>query len=144
MSTQANPHFDKWNQYQRQSMFGGWTRIDMLLAIYDQAIKSLEKVQEAVANHQAQDYFKHLMASQKAILAIHAGLRPDEDDIAFNIARLLHFVLQCIESDNFADAIKILRNLRNGFTNIQEEASRLEHQGVIPPIQSMEHFVAQA
>ena len=127
-----------------QSAFGGWTRIDMLLAIYERAVESLENAALAEKEGNKEEYFTQLLKGQKAILAIHAGLKPDEDDVAFNIARLLHFVLTCIEQNQLADAIKILSNLREGFQAIHQEATQLESDGVIPPVQQTDTYMTDA
>ena len=115
----------------------------MLLEIYDKAIDSLSAAQE-LRNANSNEFAKHLLAAQKAILAIHAGLKPDEDDVAFNIARLLHFVLVQIEENQISVAIKILGNLRSGFGAIQAEANQLEAKGAIPPVPDSDAFVATA
>ena len=130
--------------YKKQDMFAGWTRIDMLLRIYDNAIESLTSSERFHSEENVLEYTKSVAASQKAVLAIHAGLKPDEHDVAFNVARLLHFVLQKIESNEFKDAIMVLENLRSGFTQIEEEARILELSGHIPPIQNSETFERNA
>lgn len=135
----------KMNAYGQQITIAGWTRIEMLLAIYDKAIEELSGAQLAADNASEQTvYATHVLSAQKAILAIHAGLKPDEDEIAYNVARLLHFVLKCIEDGNIADAIKIMTNMRSGFAAIQEEANQLEASGQIPPLQESDAYEASA
>ncbi|MEM9410319.1 MAG: flagellar protein FliS [Planctomycetota bacterium] len=124
-----------------QTAFGGWTRIDMLLAIYDRAVESLQLALESETAGNEVEFNSHLIKAQKAILAIHAGLKPDEDEVAFNIARLLHFVLTCIEENKLNDAVKILANLRDGFQAIHKEATQLERNGAIPPVQQSDAYV---
>lgn len=131
-------------KYRKQKLFGGWTRIEMLLAIYDKAIASLKSAEESLAAENGADYAEHVVAGQKAILAIHAGLKPDEHDVAFNVARLLHFVLTCLEQRKFGDAIKILTELRSGFAAIEQEANELEQAGQIPSVVDNESFATPA
>ena len=130
--------------YGQQVTIGGWTRIEMLLAIYDKAIESLALAQESKLADDEPGFASHMVSAQKAVLAIHAGLKPDTDDVAFNVARLLHFVLGCIENDNLADAIKILENMRDGFAAITDEANQLEADGQIPPLQESNAYEANA
>ena len=101
--------------YKKQSLLKGWTRVDLLLQIYDRAITSIEACGFANDNDDLPAYSRHFIDAQKAILAIHSGLKPDEDEVAFNVARLLHFAAIAIEKKEFEDAIKILRELRDGF-----------------------------
>ena len=130
--------------YGQQVTIGGWTRIEMLLAIYDKAIEAISLAQESKLAADETGYTTHMLAAQKAVLAIHAGLKPDTDDVAFNVARLLHFVLGCIENDNLVDAIKILENMRSGFAAIADEANQLEAEGQIPPLQETNAYEANA
>jgi flagellin-specific chaperone FliS len=132
------------NAYTKEVSIGGWTRIEMLLAIYDRAIDSLSNASDALAEEECSNYNQNMMSAQKAILAIHAGLQPDKDEVAFNIARLLHFVLSCIENEEFDDAIKVLKNMRSGFAAVHEEANLLEANGMIPPVQQADAFEASA
>ena len=122
--------------YAIQTQFGGWRRIDMLLAIYDKAIAAIRAVQEAVETNDNTTYAIRMAESQKCILAIHSGLKPDEHDVAYNIARLLHFVLLKLEEKNYGEAAHFLELLRSGFAQIYDEAVALEEQGVIPALMS--------
>lgn len=118
--------------YKKQSLLGGWTRVDLLLQIYERAIASIEACKAASCNKDDLAYARHLIDSHKAILAIHAGLKPDEDQVAFNIARLLHYVLVSIEKKDFDAAVQVLGKLRDGFTAVADEVNQLEREGKIP------------
>ncbi len=126
----------KKNPYKKIGQFlGGWTRIDMLVAIYDRGIAAIVRAEQAELLKDDKLYAEKMIEAQKCILAIHGGLRPDEYEIAFDIARLLNFVLLCLEEKKYQDAVKILDNLRSGFEAIHDEAVELERQGQIPPIE---------
>ncbi len=117
--------------YKRQKMVSGWTRIELLLYLYDRAITSLEACETAKNSGDEKEYGKHFLDANKTLLAIHAGLKP-EDEIAFNVARLLHFVSQAVIANDFQGAVKVLRSLRDGFAAIEVEANQLESSGQIP------------
>ena len=93
--------YDNKQGYRLETQFGGWTRIDMLLAIYDKAIVATKGLQVAAAEGDEKKSVHRLIEAQKCILAIHAGLKPDEHDIAYNIARLLNFILMQLEEKNY-------------------------------------------
>lgn len=126
----------KLKSYNKQTLFGGWTRIDMLIQLYDRAISSLSGASEALTVGDDHTYARLFLDAQKTILAIHTGLKPDEYEIAFNVARLLHFVLSAIEQKNFRDAIMVMENLRDGFVGIADEANELERTGQIPAFET--------
>lgn len=126
----------KIKSYNKQVLFGGWTRIDMLIQLYDRAIASLEGAAEAMESGDDAMYARLFLDAQKTILAIHTGLKADEYEIAFNVARLLHFSLVSIENKNFKDAIMVMSNLRDGFVGIAEEANELEKTGQIPAFET--------
>ena len=118
----------------------GWTRIEMLLTIYERAIHHVTELKIANDNDDGEAYANHLLNAQRAILAIHAGLKPEDDEIALNIARLLHFVTTRLEIDAFDDAIKTLKAMHEGFSAIRDEANQLELSGQIPPLVESESY----
>ena len=122
-------------------LFCGWTRIEMMLALYDRSISNVENAKEAYeCDDKKESFSSHYMNAQKTVLAIHSGLKPDEHEVAFNIARLLHFVLYCLEEYKFDDAIKVLTSLKSGFEQIRIEANELEHDGLIPQLPARDEF----
>lgn len=129
-------------QYKRQSMFGGWTRVELLLQLYEEAINNLKICEEKQTTPDDAIFVNAFLQSQKAILAIHSGLKPDEYEIAFNVARLLHFTLVCIEERRFGDATKVLTELHQGFLAIADEAKQLEAEGAIPPMPTTDSYQA--
>ncbi len=130
----------KLGAYSKQDVFGGWTRIDLLLQLYDRGIERVGNAKAALEAEDGDAYVQSFVDSQKTILAIHSGLKADEHDVAFNVARLLHFVLQSLADKKFDDAIKVLTELRNGFEAIAEEANELETSGKIPPMDTIDVF----
>jgi flagellar protein FliS len=127
------------NAYQIQSMFNGWTRIDMLLALYDRAIVSTRQAQEAQQANNDAMFAEKFIDAQRTILAIHSGLKPDEYELSHNIARLLHFIATRLSEHNFDEAVHFLEKLRNSFEQIREEATKLEIAGKLPSFELNGH-----
>lgn len=107
----------------------------MLLALYDRAIVSVRAAQEAHAANNAGVYAEKFLDAQKCILAIHSGLKPDEYEMAHDIARLLHFIMTRLCEHNFDEAVHFLEKIRNSFEAIREEATKLEKDGKIPSLE---------
>jgi flagellar protein FliS len=121
-------------QYRRQAVLGGMTRVEMLIALYDRAIHHLERASGA---QKAGDFEQAIAAQfevQKLLFGIFAGLKMEESEVATNIARLLSFAMDCLVNKDYPPAIKVLGNLRDGFLAIKDEANRLEHSGAIPAL----------
>lgn len=130
--------------YQKQTLSYGWTRAETLVQIYDRAIQAIEGCKAAQASNDEMGFGAHIVKVHKTIVAIHAGLKPDEDEVAFNVARLLHFVTVLVEQQDWDRAISLLTQLRDSFAAIVDEANQLEREGVIPPMRQSDSYESLA
>jgi flagellar protein FliS len=121
-------------QYRRQAVLGGLTRVEMLIALYDRAIHHLELTNLAYQAGQVEQAATEQFQVQKMLFGIFAGLKMEESEVATNIGRLLSFTMDCLVKKDYPPAIKILTKLRDGFVAIREEANKLEHAGTIPTL----------
>ena len=121
--------------YKTQQAKTSWTRIEMLLELYDFAIASLEALRDKKedSGYPEQDRARDLLRAQKAIWGIYSGL-DEESEISQNVMRLLLFVSMSVEKADYEPALNVVNNLRQAFASIKEEANRLEHSGDIPPL----------
>lgn len=140
MTTKTKKKSARVGAYKKQNVFYAWTRVDMLIALYERAITTISETNKAMVSGDNEAYAKNFLDAQKTILAIHSGLKPDEHEVAFNVARLLHFCLQCMVNQKFEDALKVLTELHSGFQAIEEEANALEAEGKIPPMPKSDTF----
>ncbi len=116
------------------------TRVEMLLMLYDKALASVEACQ--IANEVGDDalFRKHEIQARKVLVAIISGLQPDEDEVAYNIARLLEFVLFSFDERHFDSCQKILGQIRNSFAQIADQANEMERNGEISPMPDSDSF----
>ena len=135
---------DQLKVYQQKSLSGDWTRADVILMLYNRAIESIESCEIACEVGDNAAFFKHEIATRKTLIAIHAGLKPDECEIAHNIARLLHFVLASFDQKDFASSKAILGTIRDGFSQIADQANEMEQSGVIQPMPRTDSFESLA
>ena len=115
-------------------MVKGWTRIDMLLALYDRAITAVQASSLAKDANNESLMKTNILEAHKLILALHSGLKTEECEVAGNVARLLNFVMRRIEEHQFEEANHFLEQLHNSFSQIREEAIARERNGEIPPL----------
>jgi len=124
--------------YQEQSS-PSWTRIDMLLALYDGAVQRCEEVLAALEKNDDKTARTKLLKARLIIMGLVSGVIADGDPVTTNILRLYEFASHVLEkggADNVRAALNVLCILREGFQKIRPEAVELERQGVIPPINS--------
>ncbi|MCP4773590.1 MAG: hypothetical protein GY880_05070, partial [Planctomycetaceae bacterium] len=115
------------------NMIKGLSRIDMLLVLYDRAIASLEAAKSAKEASDEKMQQKFGYEANKLIMGIHSGLDTEKYPVAVDVARLLHFIMTRIEQQDFSDAIKFTKQLRESYAQIRDQAVQLESNGEIPP-----------
>ncbi len=115
-----------------------WTRIDMLLLIYENAIEALDKGIEVIESGNLSELLFQRIDAQRKILLIAEGLSIDEDATAAHIMNICVFILDQIGTDsleNWKSSLKLIETLHEGFEEIAEEARELERKGQIPQLQ---------
>lgn len=114
----------------------GWTRIDMLLALYDAALRAVDEALAGMTT-QGQATPQVRLKAQQFVLLLLEGIDASAGEPAPSIRRLLLFVLDRLQAEGVAawrDARKVLGLVREAFQQVADEACRLEQQGVIPPL----------
>ena len=115
------------------------SRVDMLIAVYKAAIDSIDEV---IANLSAGQPHQTALARSQAIVLvglIESGLDLSQGEIPNRIMELCGFVENSILQGKEAEikvARKVLCNLRDGFIEIRDEATKLEDAGEIPALSS--------
>lgn len=127
----------------RTQITTGWTRIDMLLALYDGAVRCLERgITAAPAQPGATSQAlpaTNVLEAQNLILALLEGLDDSVGEPVPSIRRLLLFCLDRVQTrspSSWSEAHHILNTLRDGFRHIADEARTMELQGQLPPLPS--------
>jgi len=115
----------------------GWTRIEMLLALYEAGIRNIHEAQDArlIKNHNLFDQ-KRLHAL-RIVLEIRGGLNSEYGELPEKIAVLCEYVGQCLldgSDEKMVSAVNVLTTLKESFDAIREEANRLEKAGEIPSV----------
>lgn len=123
----------KYHNQAMDAMVKGWTRIDMLLALYSRTISTVREAEEAKKAGDSQLFSLKLLDVNRLLLGLHSGLNVDEYPLASDVARLLNFVSLRISEENFTEAIYFLEKLHTSFSQIRDEAADLEKAGSIPP-----------
>lgn len=124
--------------YQQQTG-SGWTRIDLLLALYDGAIERLEAVLRALARDQDAAAQPLLKRVELIVAGMVSGTNPEGGAGSLNLLRLYDYVAHCLRAagpKELHSALSVLQTLREGFQGIREEALRLERTGAVPPANS--------
>jgi hypothetical protein len=128
-----SPHFS----YQR-SVAASWTRIDLLLTVYDVGIHTASAALNAVAGGNNDDAVRHRLKFYRVLMQILDGL-DTRYDMTQNIQRLaLHMFDRSTRgtADDWRSVIRILQTLREGFAAVREQELETEARGLIPGVES--------
>ncbi|MBX9582086.1 MAG: flagellar protein FliS [Gemmataceae bacterium] len=134
--------------YRPQETVAGWTRIEMVLALYDKALDRLDRAAVALRAGDVPAARPELAKVQLIVGELAAGVRPDASpETGANLLRLFEFVadrLRVPAADRVADARKVLATLREGFEAVREDANRLEKAGQVPAAEQPGMVMASA
>lgn len=126
---------NRYAQSYQQQQAGAWTRIDMVLALYDKTLSTLQQLSEAVAANSAAAEPLRLKASQ-LVLGICHGLDFEYGELPHSIAKLCEFVNDRIwngSADDIQQCMGPLATVQEAYHQIRDEAAQLERDGKIPP-----------
>jgi flagellar secretion chaperone FliS len=126
-----SPHFS----YQR-SAAASWSRIDLLLTVYDVGIQTATAALEAVAAGDSDGAVRHRLKFYRVLMQILDGLDARYETTQ-NIQRLALFMFDRSTRGTAADwrsVLTILHTLREGFAAVREEALELEARGLVPAV----------
>ena len=122
-----------YRRYQKPEPQSGWTRIDLLLALYDKALERLDKAEAALRAGDLGTAVPELSKTQTIIIALAGGVRVEVNpEMNTNILRLYEFAVDALRQPTVAaigNVRTVLRTLREGFETIRAEANELERAG---------------
>ncbi len=131
-----NPHL----RYQTTQTYS-WTRIDMLLTIYEHVVAAL--TEGAVILEQGKPVSQLLpvrIRAQKALLAVADGLDLEQGELPTQVLRLIVFALDQVRTEDatqWRSAARVMSTLRDGFADIQDQARLAEYDGKIPALDAV-------
>ncbi len=113
------------------------TRIEIILTLYRRALTNLSRARQALAENKPDAARPFLLHTQTIVMALSAELPAYKDEFAINCLRLYEFVAYQMAqggASNIDAAERVLRPLLEGFEAVREEATALEMQGKIVPL----------
>lgn len=127
-----NPH----TRYRTSTAYS-WTRIDMLLMIYEKLVHALQEGVRLLEKQQTSELVPVRIQVQRCITLIADGLDLSAGDVPRNVARLCLFTVDNTRADSLEGwqaSLRVMSQVRDGFQQIQDEARELEHSGKIPAL----------
>jgi flagellar secretion chaperone FliS len=122
--------------YRKNEQSTGWTRIDLLLAVYDKALLRLDQAEAALKAGHVAKAVPLISKAQLAVSTLAGGVRAGAgNEQGVNMLRLYEFVVRELSEPSFEkieSARQILKTLRQGFEAIRSEAIALERSGRLP------------
>ena len=124
-----SPHFS----YQR-SAAGAWTRIDLLLTVYDVGIQTAQGALNALAIGDEAGATRYRFKFYRVLMQILDGL-DTRYEMTQNIQRLALYMFDRStkgRAEDWRTVLKVLQVLREGFGAIRDQAIEMESQGLVP------------
>lgn len=122
----------------RKQRAASWTRVDMVVALYDEAIKQIDDATKALVRNNHVEARQHCLRVVQVIDCLRSGVDEGAGNVPQDILRLYHFVDRCVTSGKLADldaARNVLTPIRESFLGIRDSAAAMEHEGKIPALQ---------
>ncbi len=129
-------------QSYRQSNAREWTRIKMLIELYGELERTLQRGSETDPA-ETSALAKHQLRALKLFVAVFDGIDPQHDEVAANIHRLMVFAMGRLGENTPAawkSAHEIVSELLSAFREIEQEATELERTGAIPALPQQTQF----
>jgi flagellar secretion chaperone FliS len=126
-----SPHFT----YQR-SAAAAWTRIDLLLTVYDVGLQTAHSALNALAMGDELGATRQRLKFYRVLMQILDGLDARYESTQ-NIQRLALYMFDRANQGRLEDwrsILKILNVLREGFSAVREQAIELESRGLVPAV----------
>ncbi len=117
-----------------------WTRIDMLLLIYDQAVTALTEGARLLEQNRHAEVPPVSLKAMRSLLMIADGLNLNHGELPAQVMRLVVFSLDQIKTQSPAawrSAADVMSKLREGFQEIQDQARKDEYEGRIPALDAV-------
>ncbi len=105
----------------------GWTRIDMLIALYQATLNSMEQLERQLAEGRSLPATQ--MQLQRRLLGIVAGLDLSAGDLPMQIAQLVRWALSQLPSPDpqvWRRVIQSFRTICQAYESIRPEAAEQE------------------
>ena len=122
--------------YSKQRQSSGWTRIDLLLSLYDGAVDRIARAEKLLDRGERAVALPLLSRAQMIVSEIAAGVRVDlDEENGPNLLRLFEFVIHKLAqatAQAASEANQILKTLQEGFMAIRDESRMLERRGELP------------
>jgi len=117
-----------------------WTRIEMLLLIYDQAVTTLNEGARLLENNLASELAPVSLKAMRTLLMIADGLNLNHGELPTLVMRLVVFSLDQVSTQSpeaWRSAANVMSKLREGFQEIQDQARNDEYEGRIPALDAV-------
>ena len=108
----------------------GWTRIDMLIALYQATLNSMEQLQVQLAEGRANP--ATLMKLQRRLLGILAGLDLSAGDLPMQIGQLVRWALNQLPTPDpqvWSQVIRSFQTICQAYESIRSEVAEQELAG---------------
>lgn len=138
-ATRTTDNVNPYLKYQTVQSWS-WTRVDMLILAYDQAVAALSEGALLLEQGRSSELPAVSLRAMKVLVTIAEGLNLEQGDLPVQVMRLVVYSMDQIRTSSaeaWRSAESVFRTLREGFVEIQDEARCAEYEGRIPALESV-------
>jgi flagellin-specific chaperone FliS len=103
-----------------------WTRIEMLLELFDTTLLTLERARSAEERGEEQIVTRELIAAQRLVAGLIAAINPESGELSAQLGPMYLFIVERIGARDIAPAVRVLSTLRDAFEGIRPQAIAME------------------
>lgn len=114
-----------------------WTRIDMLLALFDGTLDHVEQAIATADSGNQEQSLHHRIRATTLVSVLRSGLDFQCGELPERLNRLYEFVQEGLirgDMDLMRSGCKVLTEVREGFRGIRSKAIEMEQAGEIEPL----------
>jgi flagellar secretion chaperone FliS len=114
--------------------------LDLLLKVYDGGLQAFGRAQDAYRKNEYQKGYDELERARRFVVHLYTTLNFEQGgEVADNLGKLYIFLMNEIDfveatkqSDRIDSCIKVIKNIREGWTNLKQDQPNYQPHMVVP------------
>ena len=100
----------------------------LIIMLYDGAIKFIERAEEGIATHQIQEAHENIIKTQKIVNELMITLKVDTGEVAQQLLTLYQYMYQQLIQANIKKDVKLLGDVKELLIGLREAWKQLQQK----------------